>query len=170
MNSVCLTLTCAHCYSMQCSIVVYITLRACARGKAIGLPGHLSVVIVVSVKARSCVLGICARCKHNQSVDIGENWFIHASYCSKRLISATNHVFSVSMPVVYQSHPQMWLCMLKLSVGKGRQIIKQLRSRVLLQSVRGMCSTSSNLGSESVHLLFNLQVASRWYTISCMDR
>ena len=31
------------------------------------------VVVVVSTKiARSRVLGICASCKHNQSVDIGE--------------------------------------------------------------------------------------------------
>ena len=31
------------------------------------------VVVVVGTKiARSRVLGICARCKHNQSVDIGE--------------------------------------------------------------------------------------------------
>ena len=46
-----------------------ITLRTCARGKAIGL----SVVVVVGTKiARSCVLGIYACCRHNQSVDVGE--------------------------------------------------------------------------------------------------
>ena len=47
-----------------------ISLRACARGKAIGLS---VVVIVVGMKiARFRVLGICASCKHNQSVDISE--------------------------------------------------------------------------------------------------
>ena len=40
------------------------------------------------------------------------------------------------MPVVYRPHPLYWhglmqLCMLKLSVGKDRQVIKQLCSRVL---------------------------------------
>ena len=39
------------------------------KGKAI----NLSIVVVVGMKiARSCGLGICERCKHNQSVDIGE--------------------------------------------------------------------------------------------------
>ena len=54
------------------------------------------VVVVVGTKiARSRVLGICACYKHNQSVDIGENWFVRASNCSKRLTSATNRAFSV---------------------------------------------------------------------------
>ena len=40
------------------------------------------------------------------------------------------------MPVIYQPHPLYWhalmqLRMLKLSVGKGYQVIKQLCSRVL---------------------------------------
>ena len=39
--------------------------------------------------------------------------------------------FLFSMPVVYRPHPLywhvlMWLCMLMLSVGKGRQVIQQL--------------------------------------------
>ena len=38
------------------------------KGKAI----NLSIVVVVGMKiTRSRVLGICERCKHNQSVDIG---------------------------------------------------------------------------------------------------
>ena len=45
-----------------------ITPRACARGKACP-----SVVVVVGTKiAKSRVLGVCACCKHSQSVDIGE--------------------------------------------------------------------------------------------------
>ena len=32
----------------------------------------LSVVVVIKKIVRSHVLGICASCKHNQSVDIGE--------------------------------------------------------------------------------------------------
>ena len=44
--------------------------------------------------------------------------------------------FLLSMPVVYRPHPPhgqvlMRLRMLKFNVGKGREIIKQLRSRVL---------------------------------------
>ena len=49
-----------------CSQVIF-TLHACARGKAIGLS------VVISTKmVRSHVLGICACCKHNQSVNISE--------------------------------------------------------------------------------------------------
>ena len=44
--------------------------------------------------------------------------------------------FLFSIPVVYRPHPLCWhvlmrLRMLKLSVGKGPQVIKQLCSRVL---------------------------------------
>ena len=51
-----------------------VSLRACARDKAIGLSVCLSVVVVVvgTKIARSRVLGICASYKHNQSVDISE--------------------------------------------------------------------------------------------------
>ena len=55
-----------------------------------------SIVVVVGTKiAISRLLGICACYKHNQSIDIGERWFICASNCSKRLTSAINGVFSV---------------------------------------------------------------------------
>ena len=45
--------------------------------------------------------------------------------------------FSFNMPVVYQPHPLYWyvlmhLCMLKLSVGKGCQVIEQLCSSVAI--------------------------------------
>ena len=77
----------------------------------------------------------CASCKDNQSVDIGENWLVRASNCSKRLTSATNRAFSVQHAYGLSTHPLfsmlMRLCMLKLSVGKGRQVIKQLYCRVL---------------------------------------
>ena len=54
-------------------VCVLFTPRTCARGKAIGLSVVVVVVIVVGTKiARSRVLGVCACCKHNQSVDIGE--------------------------------------------------------------------------------------------------
>ena len=43
-----------------------ITLHACARGKAIGF------MSVVTIIARSRVLGICACCSYHRLVDIGE--------------------------------------------------------------------------------------------------
>ena len=55
----------------------------------------------------------------------------------------------------------MRLRMLKLRIGKGRQVIKQLYRRVLrynasatilrLQSARGMCSTELELLAYSIH-------------------
>ena len=51
--------------------------------------------------------------------------------------------FLFSMPVVYQSHLLYWhlLRMLKLGVGKGRQVIKQLEyCNTTLRSARGICS------------------------------
>ena len=74
--------------------------------------------------------------KHNQSVDISENWFIYT--CFKKayyiaLLALQIVHFLFSMPVVYQPYPLYWhvLHMRKRSVGKGRQIIKQHCSRVL---------------------------------------
>ena len=93
----------------------------------------MSVVVVIGTKiTRSRILGIYACCEHNQSLDVSENWFVHASNCSKRLTSAIIVHFLFSIPVVYLPHPLYWhvlmrLRMLKLSVGKGRQVIKQLR-------------------------------------------
>ena len=67
-----------------------------------------------------------------------KNWFVHASNCSKRLTSATNRAFSVlhacgllTTPTFKQTSLLMRLRMLKLCVGKGRQVIEQLCSRVL---------------------------------------
>ena len=92
------------------------------------------VVVVIGTKiARSRVLGVCACCKHNQSVDIDENWFIRALNCSKRLTSATNRAFSVQHACGLSTTPTslaycmlMSLRMLNFSVGKGRQLMKQL--------------------------------------------
>ena len=94
-----------------------------------------SVVVVVGTKiARSRVLGVCACCKHNQSVDIGEKLVCmcfellnKAYWCYKSWIFCStclwfiDHIHSFSM--------LMQLRMLKLSVRKGRQAIKQLCHR-----------------------------------------
>ena len=113
-----------------------------------------SVVVVGTKIARSRVLGICACYKHNQSVDIGEKlvctrfklldkaywcykWCIFCSSCLW-FIDCT-HSFSMLM------RPRM----LKLSIGKGRQVRKQLCRRSeccsttlqWLQSAQGMYST-----------------------------
>ena len=72
-----------------------------ARGKAIYLPRHLSVIVIDSTEiARSCqwVLGIC---DHNQSVDIGEKLVYTRFELLKRLACSRIRAFSVSMPVVY---------------------------------------------------------------------
>ena len=64
-----------------------------------------------------------------------QNWFLCASNCSKRLSSATNSAFSVQHACGLLTTPLfsmlMRLRMLKLSVGKGRQVMKQLCLRVL---------------------------------------
>ena len=57
------------------------------------------VVIVISTKiARSRILGICASCKHNQSVDIGEKLVCTCLELLKRLTSAINRAFSAQHP------------------------------------------------------------------------
>ena len=67
-----------------------------------------------------------------------QNLFLHASNCSKRLSSATNRAFSVQHACGLSTTPLfsmlMRLRMLKLSVGKGRQVMKQLCLRVLQYS------------------------------------
>ena len=57
--------------SLRATCINIVTPRACTKGKAIGLPGRPSVIVGTKI-ARSRVLGICACCKHNQLVDIGE--------------------------------------------------------------------------------------------------
>ena len=68
-------------------------------------------------------------CKHNPSVEIG------ASNYSKKLSNAKNRAFSVQYACGLSTTPLfsmlMRLRMLKLSVGKGRQVMKQLCFRVL---------------------------------------
>ena len=94
------------------------------------------VIVVVSTKiTRSRVLGICACCKHNQSVDIGEK-LVCTHFAQKGLLVLRIVHYLFSMPVVYRPHPLhgqvlMRLRILKLSVGKGRQVIKQLCDGVL---------------------------------------
>ena len=65
-----------------------------------------------------------------------KNWFVRPSNCSKGLLALQIVHFLFSVPVAYRPHPLYWhvlmqLRMLKLCVGKGRQVIKQLCSRVL---------------------------------------
>ena len=66
--------------------------------------------------------------KHNESVDISENWFLHTSICRKWLTSATSCAFSIQHACGLSTIPtlldvQMLLRMLELSEGKGCQII-----------------------------------------------
>ena len=70
-----------------------------------------------------------------KSVDIGEKLVYTGFETQKGLLVLQIVYFLFNMPVVYRPHPlysmQMRLRMLKLSVGKGRQVIKQLCRRVL---------------------------------------
>ena len=69
------------------------------------------VVVVVSTKiARSHVLGICACCKHNQLVDIGEKLVLRPSNCSKRITSTTNCTFSVQHACGLSTTPMLLAC------------------------------------------------------------
>ena len=70
---------------------------------------YLSIVVVIGTKiTRSRVLGICACCKHNQSVDIGEKLVcIRALNCSKGLTSATNRAFSVQYTCSLSTTPTL---------------------------------------------------------------
>ena len=59
-------------YPYNIIIIVRSTPHACARGKALVCPSIVVVVndiVVVTKVARSHVLGICACCKHNKSVE-----------------------------------------------------------------------------------------------------
>ena len=126
-------------------------------------PSVVIVVVVGTKVSRSCVLGICVCCKHNQSVDIGENWFVRTSNCLKRLTSATNCAFSVQHAYGLSTTPTLLAFadatgMLKLSVGKSRQVIKQLCSRMLqyyttVATERAVCALQS----------------SSYYGLCCMD-
>ena len=66
-----------------------------------------SVVVGSRKIARSQVL-VCAYCKHNELVDIGEKLVSTCFKLLKWLTSATNCVFLFGMPVVYQPHPLYW--------------------------------------------------------------
>ena len=91
-----------------------------------------SFVVVGTKIARSLVLGIYVICKLNQSIDIGGKTGLYALRIAQKGLLVLQIVhFLFSMPVVYRPHPLhrqmlMRLRMLKLSVGKGRQVIKQL--------------------------------------------
>ena len=98
-----------------------VTPHVCTRGKAIGLPERPSVVVDSTKITISHVLGICARCKHNQLVDISEKYTLRIA---KGLLV---------LQIVHFLSACLWFidCMLKLSVGKGHQVMKHLCSRVL---------------------------------------
>ena len=87
------------------------------------------VVVVVHMKiAGSGDLGICTLCNHDKSVDIGEKLGPARLNLPKMAYYSTTYLFS--MPVVYRPHPLykhvMRLRMLKLSAGKGGQVITSL--------------------------------------------
>ena len=97
------------------------------------------VVVIVGTKiARSRVLGICVCYKHNQLV-YRYRWktgLYALRIAQKGLLVLQIVYFLFSMPGVYRPHPLprqvlIRLRMLKLNVGKGHQVIKQLWSSVL---------------------------------------
>ena len=83
--------------------------RAHAQGvKQSVCPSVVVVIVVVGTKiARSRVLGICASCKDNQSVDIGEKLACtHFKLLKKVSLLVLQIVHSLfSMTVVYRPHP-----------------------------------------------------------------
>ena len=116
-------------------ICIIITPRTCARGKAIGFVCRLSSVVcrlssVVTTKiARSRVLGICAYCNYNESVDIDEK-LVSAGF---ELLNMTHWCYK---SCIFHS-ACLWftdcthsmcdvtrLRMLDFDVGKGRQVMK----------------------------------------------
>ena len=75
-----------------------------------------------------------------------KNWFICALNCSKWLTSATNRAIQqacglLTIPTLLHIM-LMQLCMLKLCVGKGRQVIKQLCSRVWIEGAEYYASAT----------------------------
>ena len=112
-------------------------------------PSVVIVVVVVGTKiARSRVLGVCACCKHNQSVDIV---LYGLQIAQKGLLVLQIEHFLCSMPVFYRPHPffsmLMQLRMLKLRVGKGRQVTLPQSVAVLRYSgyrARGVCALQSS--------------------------
>ena len=97
-------------YTILCAIHLRFLLRAHAQ--RVKQSVCLSVVVGMKI-ARSLVLGGCAYCKHNQSVDIGENWFVRIPNCSKRLTSTTNCAFSVQHACGLSTTPTLWSSVLE---------------------------------------------------------
>ena len=107
------------------------------------------VIIVVVVVGRKIVisrlLGICECYKHNKLIDISEK---RTSNRSKGLTSAKNRAFSIQHACGISATPTllhnllMQLRMLKLSVGKGCQIIKQLCCRVWRRQSTTLCTVA----------------------------
>ena len=130
-----------YCYWLLGYTIVFssfITPRACTRDKAIGFSVIIVVVVVVvdTKIARFQVLGIYVCCKHNQLVDIGEKLiYIGFKLLKKAYECYKSCIFcSTCLWFIYHTHSfsmLMRLRMLKLSVGKGHQVIKQLCRRVL---------------------------------------
>ena len=77
-----------------------ITPRACTGVKQFGLSVSLSVVTTKIARSRN--LGVWATCKHNQSVEISENWLDSAFNRLARAMNVTNSVCLltiVAMPI-----------------------------------------------------------------------
>ena len=77
------------------------------------------VVVVVGTKiTKSQVLGICACCKHNQSVDIGEKLvcmcfeiLIKAYYSATNCAFSVQHAYTHSHSIIATAHAQARCCM-----------------------------------------------------------
>ena len=73
--------------------IVYVYFLPCAHAQGVKQSVCLSVVVMKITRSR--VLGIYVCCNYNESVDVGENWFLCTSNCRTWLTRATNHAFSV---------------------------------------------------------------------------
>ena len=113
------------------------------------------VIIIVGTKiARSRVLDICACCKHNQAVEIGEKLictrfeFLRKAYkCYKSCIFCSACLWFIDHTHSFKHNSmQIRLCMLKHSVGKGRHVMKQCCNTMLYSGYRacGVCALQSS--------------------------
>ena len=137
----------SHACSGQDSPSIF-TLCACARGKAIGLPGCLSVVVVVVVGtkvARSRVLGICAHCKHKQSVDISEKLVYTSFELLKKAYYYKSCIFC-QHACGLSTTPTNATALAQAQCWKGssshKTALQSVHMLKWLQSARGMYSTS----------------------------
>ena len=142
---------------MPAIIIIIIILLLLPRAHAQGVKQSvcMSIVVVVVVVfvgtkiARSRVLGICARCKHHQSVDIGEKLVYMRFELLKRLTSAINRAFSVRHVCGLSTTPTPLDCAdatahAQAQCWKGSSSYKTAKSIAILRyRARGvyMCST-----------------------------